>query len=355
MGHSRRSTAAGEWRFVVARRISLFPRLGLDMGTGKTVLWAGNGIICNEPTMLIVGAGNSRVLHTGAVAAERMKKLDAGAELVRPVKRGAIADYAAALFLLRKTLSAAMRSRILRPVIVASMPIQLSSVESRALCDAAREAGAGAIYLVPCNLASMWSYTDTPDQSAGALIVDFGAGVTNISVAASNQLIAGRTIPLGGDDVTALAQRVMEISYGVRMGHAEAEQLKMEIGVDYYTGEIIEKLRTAPEADSTFMKIRISKKQVAESLLKGIEPLFTGILQTLEETPPELFEDIFNRGIMLTGGSSMLPGLGRRLQERLRLNINRLPEPSLSAIRGIGKVLDRFPQYRQYFTRREAV
>lgn len=335
--------------------IGLSPKIGLDMGTGKTVLWAGKKIIYNEPTALIVDPGRNKVLYTGRRAAERSGDRKTGYEILRPVRRGSIADYAGAVFLLKKTLSIAMKVRVLKPLIVASTPIEISSVETRALCDAAREAGAGAIYLLPCNLASSWSCGERPDDPAVTLVVDIGAGGTDISVIASNQIVTGRTVPLGGDDITELARRVMEVSYGVRMGRPDAERLKMDVGVEYYGDERIEKIRRGPEGESDYKKIGIPRKQVAEYLLKGLDPLFAGIAATLEETPPELFEDIFTRGIMLTGGGALLPGLGKRVQERMRLNVNRLPEPSLSVIRGIGKALEGFSRYREYFLGREAV
>jgi len=337
-------------------QLSVSPRLGLDMGTGKTALWAGQRIAWNEPTLLIVESGHGKVLHSGAKAAERAGRTKQGTEILRPVRRGAIADYAAAVFLLRKVVSQAMRMRLLKPVIFAAAPIQLSSVESRALRDAAKDAGAGGIFIVPCNLASLWDAHDKPDEPSGTLIVDIGAGVTDISVIASNQIITGRTVKLGGDDITELARRVMELGYGVRMSRNEAERLKIDIGVaQYKPDDVIEKLRAEPGDESKMRKVSLQKSQVSDFLLKGIEPLFTGILQTLEETPPELFEDIFNRGVMLTGGSSLLPGLGVRMKERIQLKINRLPDPSQSVIRGLGKAIKRFPRYEEFFRRGEIV
>lgn len=327
----------------------LEPRVGLDLGTHKTVLWAGRKILFQEPTMLVVNAEKNRVLFHGTAAAQRLGKLSPGMSLLRPLRRGAIADYAATVFFLKKALSSSLRLRVVKPLLVASVPIQISSVETRAMSDAAREAGAGGILLVPCNLASLWSVSDAFNDPTGSLVVDFGGGITDISVIASNQTIGGRTIPMGGDDVAALALRVMEVSYGVRMGHSEAVGVMREVGVGYYTGEVIEKHRSEPDHKGAFRRVTISKQQIAEFLLQGIEPLFAGIIQTLEETPPELFEDIFRKGLILTGGASLLPGLRRRLQDRLNINVNRLPVPSLSVINGIGTSLPRIVKYREQF------
>ena len=335
--------------------VSLAPRVGLDLGTHKTVMWVGKRLLFQEPTLLVVNAEKNRVLFYGMDAGKRRGKLKPGTEMLRPVRRGAIADYAATVFFIKKVLAASMRLRVIKPVIVASTPIEISSVEARALCDAAREAGAGGIFLLPCNLASLWSVSESAEDPTGSLVVDMGAGVTDVSVIASNQIIVGRTIPMGGDDITALTQRVMEVSYGVRMGVSEAVLVKTDVGVGYYENEVIEKRRSEPDHKGAFRKVSISKQQIAEFLLQGLEPFFTGIIQTLEETPPELFEDIFRKGLLLTGGGAMLPGLRRRLQDRLNLNVNRLPTPSLSAINGIGAVLGRFGKYRPYFDKQQAI
>jgi len=335
--------------------VGLAPRMGLDMGTNKTVVWAGKRVAYDEPTLLAVNTQRNRVLYYGKAAAERTGKMKQDTEMLKPMRRGAIADYAATVFYLKKVLAASLRFRVLKPVIVAGVPIQLSSVESRALCDAAREAGAGGIFLVPSTLATLWGFLEDPEDPTGSLVVDIGAGVTDVSVIASNQLIVGRTIPIGGDDITLLAERVMDVSYGVRMGRNEAAAVKMDVGLGYYEDEMLEKRRNDPDHKGGFQNVRISKRQVAEFLLQGLEPLFSGIINTLEETPPELFEDIFRKGLILSGGSSLLPGLRRRMQDRLNLNVTRLPEPSLSVIQGIGKILSRFGQFREYFDEQRAM
>ena len=327
------------------------PKVGLDLGTTKAVMWAGKGVRFHEPNLLVVDPHKNRVLFYGKAAAERREQLKSGAELLRPVRRGTIADYAATVFLIKKMLARSIKIRVIKPLILAATPIQLSSVETRALCDAARAAGAGGIFLVPCNLASLWSLPDTLQDPTGSLVVDIGASVTDVSVIASNQILVGRTIPIGGDDITALTRRVMEISYGVRMGWSEAGQVKVDVGVNYYEDEVIEKHRGESDHSGGFRKVNIPKRQVAEFLLQGVEPLFSGIIATLEETPPELFEDIFHKGLILTGGSAMLPGIRRRLQDRLNINVNRLPEPSLSIIRGLGHVTANFNKYQDFFER----
>jgi rod shape-determining protein MreB and related proteins len=330
--------------------LSLVPRLGLDLGTSKTVLISGGRIVYDEPTALVSEMRSNRVLYSGKAAAERAGKLGPGSEVIRPVARGSIADYAATCFLLGSVFSLAMRPpRILRPMVVASVPIRLNSVEERALCDAAREAGAGQIYLIPCNLASYVAVSNNLNDPRGSLVVDIGAGVTDISVMASNEIIVGRTLQHGGEDLTAIVQRVVEMTFGVTVGREEALRAKIETGL-VPRGEETVLIRRADTSDATgFRQASIPQGSLADFLRQGLKPLIEGVLETLEETPAELYEDIFYRGIFLTGGGSRLKGLAPFLEERLELKVHQSADPELTAIRGIGKIISEFSQFRKFF------
>lgn len=328
----------------------IIPRLGLDLGTGKTTLVSGARVSYNEPTLLVAEMRSNRVLYSGKAAAERAGKLGAGSELIRPVVRGAIADYAATCFLLRRVFSKAMRPpRVLRPMVVASVPIRLNSVEERALCDAARDAGAGQIYLIPCNLASYVAISNNLNDPRGSLVVDIGAGVTDISVLASNEIIVGRTIPHGGDDLTSIVQRVLEMTFGMAIGREEAAQAKVKTGLGSRGEETVLVRRAADSGEPGFRQATIPLGTLAEFMRQGLKPLIEGILETLEETPAELYEDIFYRGIFLTGGGSRLKGLAQFLEERLEIKVHQANDPELSVINGIGKIIAEFGQFRKFF------
>ncbi len=331
------------------------PRLGLDLGTSKTSLVSGNKITYSEPTAMVVDTRSKRVLYTGRSASERAGKLGAGSEMIRPVARGVIADYAATRFMLRKVFSQAMKSPMaLRPMVAAAVPIKISSVHERALCDAAREAGAGKIYLVPCNLASYVAITGNMNDPRGSLIVDIGAGVTDISVIASNEIIVGRTLEFGGDDLTAMVQRLIEVNLGTASSREEAAQAKIKVGLQPRKGEKIYIRRMDTEGGSGLQEIEIPHVDLASMLYKGLKPLADGLQAALEETPPELYEDIFFRGVILTGGGSLLKGLADYFQSRFQVKVNMSKEPELTAIRGVGRIVNDFSKFREFFNDRAA-
>lgn len=329
---------------------SLTPRLGLDLGTGKTALSAGSKIVYCEPTILIADEKSHRVRFTGKAAAERAGKLSSGTEVVRPVVRGAIADFAATRYHLRKIFSVGMKPpRAFRPMIVASAPISLNSVQERALCEAAREAGAGQIFLVPSNLASYATVSSHVCDPRGSLVVDIGEATTDISVMASNEIIVGRTINIGGLDLTEAARRVLQTTFGVETGFEEANRAKIEAGLDTERSENIFIHRRFKGAESAASTVKVPCGALAEFLKRSVDPIIEAVVDVLEETPAELYEDIFFRGLFLTGGTARMRGLSKYMQERLNMKTTTLDEPELSVIRGLGKILGEFNHYREFF------
>jgi rod shape-determining protein MreB and related proteins len=322
--------------------LSVAPRIGVDLGTGKLLLInRAKKILFNEPTVLIVDVHTDRVQHFGKMAAERAGKLPGGTEAIYPIRRGAIADYAATLYLLRRAVTSALRPpRVMKPVVVMSTPIRLTSVEERALCDVVREAGAGMVYLVPCNLASYLEMSNAVDDPTGSLVVDIGAGVTDISVIASNEIIVARSVPVGGDDMTDIVQRVMEMSFGVRVSRNEAEEIKGSVGVqDYGKDEVMTRRRAELNSGDNVNEVRVPLAAVSGYLRRQVQPLLDGLFAVLESTPPELFEDIYRKGIYLTGGASRTQGIDRLIEERAQMAVNRAATPEHTVILGIGRIL----------------
>lgn len=329
---------------------SMTPRLGLDLGTGKTALAAGSKIVYCEPTLLVADEKTHRVRFTGKAAAERAGKLSSGMEVVKPVVRGAIADFAATRYHLRRIFTIAMKPpRVFRPMIVASVPISLNSVQERALCEAAREAGAGQIFLVPSNLASYVTVSSHISDPRGSLVVDIGEATTDISVMASNEIIVGRTINNGGMDLTELVRRVLSTTFGVETGFEEANRAKIETGLDTTRSENLIIHRKYKGSESGFTTVKVPCGALAEFMKRGVDPIIEGIVDVLEETPAELYEDIFIRGIFLTGGTARMRGLSKYVQERLNMKATTLEEPELSVIRGLGKILGEFNHFRDFF------
>ncbi|MEW5946045.1 MAG: rod shape-determining protein [bacterium] len=322
--------------------VSLSSRIGLDLGSWKTVMIrGGRKMPFHEPTLLAVDGGRSRVEYWGREARERLGKLPSGLEFIRPIRRGTIADYAAVLFFLKKAFARAMPPpRVFKPVVVASVPIHLTSVAVRALGDAVREAGGGHLYLIPCNIASSIHVLAGGDSPAGFMVMDFGAGTTDVSVIASGEIVIGRTVALGGEDLNAVIRRLLEVSFGLRVGEGEAEELKRRAGVAAHASDEMYVKRKADTASAgVFTEVKAPLEAVSSNLRRALQPVLDAVFGVLEETPPELFEDIMRKGLYLTGGSAKMPGLVEFLEEKTKLKVTVPSNPELTPILGIGRIL----------------
>lgn len=318
----------------------LTPRLGLDLGTSKILLInRAKKIVFNEPAMLAAEDKTDKVIYYGNAAAERLGKLPPGTQIVCPVRRGAIADYAGTLYLLRRAIAGSLRSRVLKPIVLAGTPNRLTSVEERALSDVAREAGASAIYLVPSTLASYVEMSGDMNDPTGSLVVDIGAGGTDMSVIASNEIIVGRWAPVGGEDMTDVVQRVMDMSYGVRVSRHDAEDIKTKVGVQEYGDEVIVRRRAELSGEEGVSEVNVPVATVAAYLRRCVQPILDGLFGLLEATPAELFEDIYRKGIFLTGGAARTPGLEQLIEERTHMAVRTAGMPEHTVILGIGRLL----------------
>lgn len=323
--------------------LSLSPKIALDLGSSKAVTALVSGSVrypfC-EPTLLGIDVSRGRVEHFGAEAWDRMGKTPNGLQWVYPVRRGAIADYAAVLYFLKKAFSKSLPSpRMFKPSVLASVPINLTSVAVRALGDAVHEAGGGSLCLIPCTIASAIQLTEN-NETPTLFIVDFGDGVTDISIVAFNEIVVGKTIPIGGEDIDNTLQRLLEFSYGLKVGRREAEEIKKTIGIeDHAPEETISRRKAEMSASGLVSDIRIPMDAVAAGIRKTLQPLFDGIVAVLEESPPELFEEIFKTGIILVGGSSRMPGLKNLIEEKTRMRVWIPQKPELVPIQGAAKML----------------
>ncbi len=330
--------------------IHLTPRLGLDLGTENTVLASANRIKYSEPTLLVAETRTGKVLYTGRQAAEREGRIPEGMDIVRPIERGVISDYAATVFLLKKVLATAMTPpRIIRPMVVAAVPVSINTVEERALCDAARESGAGQIYLVPCNLATHIDVAQKVTDSQGSLIIDIGYATSNISVIASNEIISGHTMLWGGGDITGNIRSYIEARYEITAGKDEVEKVKRVCGTLGDEKHITIVGKQLEEGERPHKAVKVKGDEVSEVVRHSLGRIIDGIYKTLEDTPPELYEDIYSRGIFLAGGGARLRGISEYLHEKLEIRIVPIHDPEYSAIRGIGKIMASFKHFRQFF------
>jgi len=324
--------------------------LAVDLGTANTlVLVKGEGIVLNEPSVAALGP-SGEVLGVGLDAKRMLGRTPAGIRAVRPMKDGVIADFHVAEQLLRRFIQLTLDRYLFRvkPTVIVSVPSCITEVERRAVRDAARSAGVKRLYMVSQPIAAAIGAGLPVDQPIGNMIVDVGGGTTDIAVISLAGIVYSKAVRVAGNEMDEAIIHYIKKTYNLLIGERTAEQIKIEIGSAYPLDE-----RTTMEIKGRHLiegvpkTITISDEEIREALAETVNVIVDAVRVALERTPPELSADIVDRGIVLTGGGSMLKNLDKRLREETGLPLAMAEDPLSSVVLGAGKMLSDFNLLRK--------
>ena len=329
--------------------------IGIDLGTANTLVWVRNeGIVLNEPSVVAVEKATGKVLAIGTAAKEMMGRTPAGIAAVRPLRNGVIADFDISEKLIADFIRRVVRRRFLmKPRVIVSVPSGITEVEKRAVRDSAENAGAREVYLLAEPMAAAIGVGLPVEQPAGSMIIDVGGGTSEIAVIALNGIVNNTSIRVAGDEMNEAIITYLKKHFNLLIGELTAEQVKIEIGSAYpLDKELSTDIKGRDLAAGIPKTIPLSSVQVREALSETINAIVEAVRQALERTPPELASDILERGIILTGGGSLLRGLDRRLRQETNLPVNVADDPLTCVARGTGKVLDNLSLYSKVLEKR---
>lgn len=312
--------------------------LAIDLGTANTRVWARDGQpVVRQASAMAYMRGRSRHVSVGAEARELAQREAQNLEVVEPVRRGAIADFGAAVAMLRMYLRKAMPNRpLLSPGAVVSAPAETTSVAYRALRDAVRSAGLSRIYPVPKSLAAAVGSGMSLDHPESVLVVDLGAGITEISVVGMGMVTATRSMLFGGQDLDEALRRYLWRSAGLRLTRASAEDVKTRVGaVDPgLTSNSMDLSALAPPG----MEARVHTGEMAGVLAEAFDPLVDEVQWVLEQLAPRQREEVQGNGGLLTGGGALLKGLPELMSSRLGIKVVVAEDPLSATILGLGAI-----------------
>jgi len=304
--------------------------IAIDLGTANTLVYLkGSGIVLNEPSVVAVDQKTKKVYAVGAEAKSMLGKTPDHIVAIRPMKDGVIADFEITEVMLREFIRKSQKKKFfIRPRIVISVPSGITEVERRAVTDSAQNAGAREVYLVAEPIAAAIGVGLPVDKPSGNMVIDIGGGTTEIAVIALNGIVTDISIRVGGDEMDEAIVQHIKKAYNLLIGDQTAEHVKMTIGS-------ATKLKTEEEMEikgrdlvSGIPKtLRISSVEIREALSEPLSQIVSALKSALEQTPPELAADIVDRGIVLTGGGSLLRGLDVLLKEETNLPINTVEDP----------------------------
>ncbi len=324
--------------------------IAIDLGTANTLVYVkGKGIVLNEPSVVAVDRATKRVLAVGREAKEMLGRTPAGIDAVRPLKDGVIADFEKTEELLRKFIQKVQSRRFLvRPRIIISVPSGITEVEKRAVRDSAEHAGAREVFLVAEPIAAAIGVGLPVDKPTGNMVIDIGGGTTEIAVITLNGIVTDTSIRVGGDKMDDAIVQYIKRAYNLLIGEQTAEKIKLGIGSAFATGAETEMEIKGRDLIGGIPKtIRVTSKEIRECLQEPVNAIVEAVKESLEKTPPELASDIVDRGIVMTGGGSLLRGLGEMLHEQTHLPIRVAEDALLCVVLGSGKILDEIGVYAE--------
>ncbi|MBL7999483.1 MAG: rod shape-determining protein [Candidatus Kapabacteria bacterium] len=321
--------------------------IAMDLGTANTLVWMkGKGIVLNEPSIVAFDRTTKNIIAVGHEAQAMLGKTHKDIRTIRPLKDGVIADFEIAEGMMRAFIRKVAQSWQPVKKIVICVPSGITEVEKRAVRDSAEHAGAKEVYLIAEPMAAAIGVGLDVHEPVGNMIVDIGGGTTEIAVIALSGIVSDESIRVAGDEMTNAIVQYFKRNHNILIGERTAEIIKCEVGsASKLPEEIIIEVKGRDLVDGIPKMIEVSSVDIREALDPAVSLIVEAVLNLLERTPPELSADIFDRGIILSGGGGLLKGLDERLAKETRLPVHVAEDPLTAVVRGTGKVLEDLSNY----------
>jgi len=318
--------------------------MGIDLGTANTLVHLkGKGIVLHEPSVVATQINSGKVLAVGNEAKQMIGRTPGNIVATRPMKDGVIADFDVTQAMLKYFINKALgkKTPFMRPRIIISVPSGCTTVEERAVREAAIQGGAREAYLIEEPMAAAIGAGLPVHEPAGNLIVDIGGGTTEVAVISLGGIVTSMSIRVAGDSMDAAIIQNLRKNYNILIGERTAEDIKISIGSALWEGpEEHCEVRGRDLVSGLPKTIKVSSNEIQQALKETTEQIVDGVKICLEKTPPELASDIMDRGIIMAGGGSLLRGLDKLFSQETNIPVYVCDEPLLAVAKGTGKVLD---------------
>lgn len=321
-------------------------QIGIDLGTANTLLYVkGRGIVINESSVVAVNKRNGQVIAVGEQARSMVGKTPPHIQVTKPLQRGIIADFEVAEKMLRYFFEKVHDDRSLtlpRPRVVICVPLDVTEVERKAVGDAAMSAGAREVLIVEEPIAAAIGSGLPISDPIGNMIVNIGGGTTEIAVISLNGIVTAKSIPIAGDELNKNIIQYARDVFNILLGERIAEEIKMAIGSAVELEERLEvSMRGRDLLSGLPREIIVNDAQIREALGRSVKAMVDHIKAILEITPPELVADIYQKGIVLSGGGALLRGMDLAISRGTGLPVHVAEDPLTAVVRGTGILLDK--------------
>jgi rod shape-determining protein MreB len=324
--------------------------LAIDLGTANTCVFArGRGIVTSEPSIVAINTVTSRVEAVGKEAKEMLGRTPGNIRAIRPMRDGVIADFDTAEQMLTYFIRKGQpRAGFVRPRVIIGVPAQITPVERRAVKDSAYRAKASEVHLVEESMAAAIGAGMPISEAAGNMVVDIGGGTTDVAVISLAGIVYSQSVRVAGDAMDEAVAMHVKRAHSLLIGERTAEEIKLRLGS---AAPLASRQRMDVKGrhlvDGMPRTITVDDGEIREALADTVKVIVRAVMDGLEHMPPELSSDIYDRGIVLTGGGALLQGLDERLRDETGLPVAVAEDPLSAVVLGAGKMLSDFALLRK--------
>lgn len=324
--------------------------IGIDLGTANTLVYVrGVGIVINEPSIVAVNVKTDRMVAIGNEAKQMMGRTPTHIRCVRPLVDGVISDYEVTEEMLGYLINKAnsIHKKFLRPRVVVGVPVGITNVETRAVYDAARAAGAREVYIVEEPMAAAIGIRLPIHDAEGSMIVDIGGGTTDIAVISLSGIVKAKSIKVAGDKLNQDIISYVRDEFKMLIGEKTAEEIKTQIGSAMPDGDPEDmKVKGRDLVSGLPKEVTITDSDIRKAMYSSISQIVEGIKEVIEMTPPEVLSDIMNKGITLAGGGALIRGLAELMRIQLKVPVSQCEDPLTAVARGCGIILEDVSRFK---------
>lgn len=324
--------------------------LAIDIGTANTVIYQSNsGIVLNEPSVVCINTDTGEILSVGQEARKMVGRTPGHIVSIKPLKDGVVADFETAQKMLRAFMEmVGVRKFLAKPIVVVAVPPVVTSVEHRAIKDAAYAAGAKKVYIMEEPMAAAIGVGLPIQEPIGSMIVDIGGGTTDVAVISLGGIVISQSIRIGGDAMDNAIINYIKNSYSLMIGERTAEEVKMAIGsAARLNGERNARIRGRHLVSGLPKDLMVTPKEIREAIEDQVAKIVSAIKATLDETPPDLVADLSRTGIVLAGGGALLKGFSERLMKETGMPVRVADDPLYSVVHGAGRCVENIEMLKQ--------